>query len=76
MKAPPKHVCQGCSSSRQSLMRMKEDESISNFNIKPRDIANTYFALREKMSREKLARKILRSLPKMFDIKVTTIEEA
>jgi hypothetical protein len=28
------------------------------------------------MSEEKLARKILRSLPKKFDIKVTTIEEA
>jgi hypothetical protein len=57
-------------------LRMYEYESISDCNIRLRDIANTSFALGEKMSDEKLARKILRSLPKKFDMKVTTIEEA
>src|SRR3954469_20652101 len=40
------------------------------------DIANTSGALGEKMSDEKLVRKILRSLSKRFDMKVTAIEEA
>ena len=40
------------------------------------EIANSSSALGEKMSEEKMVRKILRSLPKKFDIKVTTIEEA
>lgn len=54
---------------------MKEDESISKFNIGLRHISKTSFALGEKMYEEKLARKILRSLPKI-DMKVTTNEEA
>jgi hypothetical protein len=57
-------------------LRIYEYESISDCNIRLRDIANTSFALGEKMSDEKLARKILRSLPKKFDMKVTAIEEA
>ena len=40
------------------------------------DLANSYDSLGEKLSDEKLVRKILRSLPKRFDMKVTTIEEA
>jgi hypothetical protein len=48
---------------------MDEDETISEFNTRLR-------ALGEKMSKEKLARKILRSLSKRFDMKVTTIEES
>lgn len=40
------------------------------------EIENASSALGEKMSKEKLARKILRSLPKRFDMKVTAIEEA
>lgn len=40
-----------------------------------RDISNTSFDLGENMSEEKLARKILRSLPKRFNIKVIVIEE-
>ncbi|MCI20710.1 gag-pol polyprotein, partial [Trifolium medium] len=55
---------------------MDEDESILEFNARLHDIANSSFALGEKMSEEKLARKILRSLPKRFDMNVTTIEEA
>jgi len=40
------------------------------------DIANTSCGLGEKMYEEKLVRKILRSLPKKYDKKVTAIEEA
>src|SRR3954467_14312330 len=40
------------------------------------EIANNLGALGEKMSEAKLVRKILRSLPKRFDMKVTAIEEA
>lgn len=57
-------------------MRTNKDESISVFIIKLYDIDNTFFALGEKMSKEKLAIKILKSLPKKFDMKITTIEEA
>lgn len=55
---------------------MWEDESISKFNIRLHDMANNSFALGEKMSEEKLVRKILTYLPQKFDMKVTTIEEA
>lgn len=52
---------------------MKEEATIIEFNVRPRDIANNMFALSESMSKEKLVRKILRSLPKRFNIKVAWI---
>ncbi|KAK2395681.1 putative mitochondrial protein [Trifolium repens] len=55
---------------------MKDDENIQDFHLKLLDIGNSFEALGEKMSDEKLARKLLRSLPKRFDMKVTAIEEA
>ena len=55
---------------------MEEDENIQEFHMNILDIANAFDSLGEKMPKEKLARKILRSLPKRFDMKVTTIEEA
>ncbi|KAK2410184.1 gag-protease polyprotein [Trifolium repens] len=57
-------------------LRMEDDETISEFNTRVRDIANSCFALGEKIHEEKLARKILRSLPKRFSMKVTAIEES
>lgn len=57
-------------------MRMMEGESISELNISLLDIVNNSFALEENMLEQKLVIKILRSLPKKFDIKVTAIEEA
>ena len=57
-------------------LRMSEEQTIAEFHMQIRDIANTSFALGEKMSNEKLVRKILRSLPKRFAMKVTAIEEA
>ncbi|XP_050875764.1 uncharacterized protein LOC127079425 [Lathyrus oleraceus] len=57
-------------------LRMKEDESIHDFHMNIIEIANVSSALGEKMSEAKLVRKILRFLPKRFDMKVTAIEEA
>ncbi|KAK2385434.1 putative mitochondrial protein [Trifolium repens] len=57
-------------------LRMKEEESIQDFHMSLVDIANAFEALGEKVSDEKLSRKMLRSLPKRFDMKVTAIEEA
>src|ERR1044072_677493 len=57
-------------------LRMTEEQTIAEFHMQIRDIANSSFALGEKMSDEKLVRKILRSLPKTFSMKVTAIEEA
>ncbi|WJX62830.1 hypothetical protein P8452_47785 [Trifolium repens] len=62
--------------SKFEALRMKDDESIQDFHLSLLDIANSFEALGEKMSDEKLSRKLLRSLPKRFDMKVTTIEEA
>ncbi|XP_050919533.1 uncharacterized protein LOC127137087 [Lathyrus oleraceus] len=57
-------------------LKIKDDENIHEFHMIILEIANSSSALGEKMSEEKLVRKIIRSLPKKFDIKVTTIEEA
>ncbi|WJX67153.1 hypothetical protein P8452_51646 [Trifolium repens] len=57
-------------------LRMKEEESIQDFHMNLVDIANAFEALGEKVTDEKLSRKMLRSLPKRFDMKVTAIEEA
>lgn len=53
---------------------MKKDEIIVEFNVSICDITNGSFALGEKISDEKLAINILRSLLKRFDMKVTIIE--
>ncbi|MCI24347.1 gag-pol polyprotein [Trifolium medium] len=55
---------------------MKDDESIHDFHMNVMDIANSSESLGEKMSEEKLVRKILKSLLKKFDMKVTAVEEA
>ena len=57
-------------------MRKLEDESIQVYHLNILDMANSFESLGEKISDEKLVRKILRSLPKRFDIKVTAIKEA
>ena len=48
---------------------MSEEETISNFNGKLYNIANESFALREKISEERLVKKALRSLPPRFAIR-------
>jgi len=55
---------------------MLEDESIQDYHLNDLDIANAFDSLGGKISDEKLVRKILRSLPQRFDMKVTAIEEA
>lgn len=57
-------------------LMMEETESIGDFNSRLCDISNECFALGERLTEEKLVRKVLRSLPKIFDHKVTAIEEA
>jgi len=54
---------------------MLEHESIQDYHLNILDIANSFESLGEKISDEKLVRKILRSVPKRFDMKVTAIEE-
>jgi hypothetical protein len=62
--------------SKFEALRMKDAESIQEFHLSLLDIANSFEALGEKMPDEKLSRKLLRSLPKRFDMTVTAIEEA
>lgn len=57
-------------------LKMSDDETIVDFNVRVLDIANESFALGEKMSKTKLVRKVLRSLPQRFNMKVTAIKEA
>ena len=55
---------------------MKDDESINDFHMNILEIANASSSLREKIPEDKLVRKMPRSLPKRFDVKMTVIEEA
>ena len=57
-------------------LRMKEEERIQEFHMNIIEVANACSTLGEKIPEEKLVRKMLRSLPKIFNMKVTTIEEA
>ncbi|MCI06303.1 gag-pol polyprotein, partial [Trifolium medium] len=57
-------------------LSMKEDESIHDFYMTVMEYVNNFDILGEKLDDEKLVRKILRSLTKKFDMKVTAIEEA
>ena len=56
-------------------MKMYEEETIREFYVRIRDLSNESHALGEPMSDAKLVKKILRSLPERFKIKVTTIDE-
>ncbi|KAA0052224.1 gag-pol polyprotein [Cucumis melo var. makuwa] len=55
---------------------MTKEEMIAEYNVRVLEIANESFNLGEKIYESKLVRKVLRSLPSKFDMKVTTIEEA
>ena len=58
-------------------MRQFEDhENFGEFHAKLMDIVNSSFNLGEPIPNSKVVRKILRSLPKRFIAKVTTIEES
>ena len=56
-------------------LKMSEDESFDTFYGKLNEVVIGKFNLGEKTKDSKVVRKILRSLPKSFRAKVTTIEE-
>ncbi|KAA0062576.1 gag-pol polyprotein [Cucumis melo var. makuwa] len=57
-------------------LRMTEDESVSDYNKRVLEITNEPLLLGEKIPDSKIVRKVLQSLPRKFDMKVTVIEEA
>jgi hypothetical protein len=61
--------------SRFEEIKMLEEETFGEFYSKISDFRNSMVSLGKSISDVKLIRKILRSLPKHFRIKVTTMEE-
>ncbi|TYK08776.1 gag-pol polyprotein [Cucumis melo var. makuwa] len=57
-------------------LKMSEDESMSEYNERVLEITNESLLLDEKNPDSKIMRKVLRSLPMKFDMKVTAIKEA
>jgi len=57
-------------------IKMLEEETFGEFYTKISDLRNLMVSLGKSISDVKLIRKLLRSLPKCFRIKVTTIEES
>ena len=55
---------------------MEENDSFDEFYAKLKDIVNSAFNLRETIPEPKVVRKVLRSLPKRFHAKITTIEKS
>ncbi|KAA0036889.1 gag-pol polyprotein [Cucumis melo var. makuwa] len=53
-----------------------DGESISDYNERVLELANEALLLGEKIPDYKIVRKVLRSLPRKFDMKVIAIEEA
>ena len=56
-------------------IRIDGNESFDEFYAKLKDIVNSTFNIDEKIPKPKIVRKILRSLPEWFHVKITTIEE-
>ena len=56
-------------------IKMEEDESFDEFYAKLKDIVNSASNLRETIPEPKVVRKVLISLPEIFDAKITAIEE-
>ena len=57
-------------------IKMEEDETFNEFYAKLKDIVNSAFNLGDHISKPKIVRKALRSLPERFHAKITTIEES
>ena len=55
---------------------MEEDELFDEFYTKLKDMVNSAFNLGETIHEPKIVRNVLRSLPKRFHAKITTIEES
>jgi hypothetical protein len=55
---------------------MLENETVSEFYTRINDLRNSMVSLGKRVSDVKLIKKILRSLPECFRIKVTSINES
>ena len=55
---------------------MEKDESFDEFYANLKDIVNSAFNLGETILESKIVRKVLRSLPERFHVKITAIEES
>jgi hypothetical protein len=62
--------------SRFEEIKMLENETFGEFYTRINDLINLMVSLGKKVSNAKLIKKILRSLPKRFRIKMTSIEES
>ncbi|XP_019179845.1 PREDICTED: uncharacterized protein LOC109175043 [Ipomoea nil] len=56
-------------------LKMKDDETIVDFHARVQELANRASILGEPITQERLVKKILRSLPPKFRMKVTAIQE-
>ena len=54
---------------------MEEDETFDEFYAKLKNIVNSAFNFGESITKSKIVRKILRSLPERFHAKITAIKE-
>ena len=54
---------------------MEEDESFDEFYAKLKDIVNLAFNFGKTISKSKIVRMVLRTLPEKFHAKITAIEE-
>ena len=57
-------------------IKMEEDELFNEFYAKLKDILNSAFNLGETISKPKIIRKVLRSLPERFHAKIMAMEES
>ncbi|CAA0813554.1 Unknown protein [Striga hermonthica] len=55
-------------------IRMLENENISSYTAKLMNIANECYSLGEPISNEKLVAKVMRSLPKRFNMMITVLD--
>ncbi|XP_075479000.1 uncharacterized protein LOC142519868 [Primulina tabacum] len=56
-------------------LRMEDNESILEYDSRLRQLSNEAHSLGDPMSNERLVKKVLRSLPERFNVKVCVIEE-
>ncbi|TYK05471.1 Copia protein [Cucumis melo var. makuwa] len=62
--------------SKFKALKMTEDESVSGYNERVLEIANDSLLLGKKISESKIVRKVLRSLPRKFDMKKSTVNQS
>ena len=57
-------------------IKMEEDELFDEFYAKLKDIVNSAFNYKETIPEPKVVRKVLKSLPERFHVKIIAIEES